>query len=89
MSTMTRKSIEITATFNGATRINNSVNGNPTFILHTSEGDFRTSSDAGFAYAITNHTGRPEFSANSWIGKRVTLSATRAGRVYDWTLATD
>jgi hypothetical protein len=84
---MSTKTTTVTATLNGATRLNNSVNGNPTWMLHTSEGDLRTSSDTAVSYEVSNHTGRPEHSPSSWVGRRVTFSTTRAGRVWDWSLA--
>ena len=75
---------QITVTLLGATRKNNSVNGNPAFVLHTSEGDFRTQTDSAIAYEVQNHTGGP----GSWIDKRVTLTVTeRARRVWGWELA--
>ncbi len=80
---MAAKQIEFTATLTGATRIGSSTNGNPTWMLHTDAGDYRTQTDAGLGYAVSNHTGGRE----SWIGKRVTFTATPAGRVWDWRLA--
>jgi len=79
---MARK-IEITATFTGATRKGNTVNGNPTWILHTSEGDLRTQSDGAIGHEVTNHTGGPE----DWTGREVVFTVTGARRVYDWRLA--
>lgn len=76
-----------TAVLLGATRRNNSANGNPAWTLHTDDGDLRTGSDASVGYEIDNHTGRPEHSSRSWIGQRVTFQLTRAGRVYGWSLA--
>ena len=84
---MASKGQTITATLNAVTRLNNSVNGNPTWMLHTSEGDLRTSSDASIGYEIGNHSGRPEHSSRSWIGKRVQFRTTRARRVFSWKLA--
>lgn len=80
---MATKQIEFTATLTGATRIGSSVNGNPTWMLHTDAGDYRTQADAGLGYEVANHTGGP----GSWIGKRVTFTATPAGRVWAWRLA--
>ena len=77
----------ITATLHGATKHGLSTNGNPTWILHTDAGDLRTSSDAGIGYEISNHTGRPEHSRHSWVGREVTFKTTKAGRVWDWELA--
>lgn len=71
--------IQITATFKGATRKGSSTNGNPTWILHTDEGDFTTQTDASIGYAVSNFT----HSVHGLIGKRVVLSATRARRVFN------
>jgi hypothetical protein len=79
---MARKSIEITATLHGATRKGASVNGNPTWILHTSEGDLVTQSDATIGYEVDNHTRR----SDSWIGREVVFTATPARRVWNWRL---
>jgi hypothetical protein len=84
---MASKDQTITATLYGAERLTNSVNGNPRFKLHTSEGDLITKSDASMGYEVDNHTGRPEHSSRSWVGKRVRFTATKAGRVWDWQLA--
>ena len=70
----------ITTTLHGTTRLKNSVNGNPRFTLHTGEGDFVTGSDAAIGYEIDNHTGRPEWSSDSWIGQTVALTVTGKGR---------
>lgn len=80
---MASKSIEITATLTGATRKGASVNGNPTWILHTSKGDLVTQSDSSIGYEVDNHTGR----SDSWIGREVVFTATPARRVRDWRLA--
>jgi hypothetical protein len=77
------KSIEITATFTGATRKGASVNGNPTWILHADAGDLVTQSDSTIGYEVTNHTGR----SDSWVGREVVFTATPARRVWDWRLA--
>lgn len=76
---------KFTATFHGATRATNSVNGNPTWVLHTSEGAYRTQSDASLGYSISNYTG----GSDSLIGQQVEFTATSAGRVYDMKPATD
>jgi len=73
---------QFTATLHGVTRKNNSTNANPTWELHTSEGSYRTQTDAAIGYEVANHTGGP----GSWIGKRVTFTATKAGRVFAWRL---
>lgn len=78
---MAAKDVEITATLHGATRKGTSTNGNPTWILHTSEGDLTTQTDSSIGYEVANHTGGRE----SWIGDRVQFTATRrARRVYAW-----
>lgn len=78
---------EITATFHGATRALNSPNGNPTWILHTSEGDFRTGADASIGYDIDNHTNSRD-DADDWVGKSVVFTLTgRAKRVSYWRRA--
>jgi hypothetical protein len=74
---------KFTATFHGATRHGASVNGNPTWILHTSEGDYRTQKDASLGYSVSNHT----HSSLGWVGREVTFSATPSGRVFDMELA--
>lgn len=35
-------------------RLNNSVNGNPRYKVHTDQGSFNTASDHGFVYMINN-----------------------------------
>lgn len=77
--TASRNSRKITTTLWGATRLNSSVNGNPRFTLHTDDGDFTTQSDAAISYEVENITHRiPEGQ-----GRAVTLTATRAGSVWD------
>ena len=71
--------MKFTATFLGAKRLNNSVNGNPTWELVTSQGTYKTQTDASLGYEVSNHTGGP----NSLIGKEVEFTATKAGRVWD------
>lgn len=73
------KSQTFTAIFEGATRRNGSVNGNPTWTLHTSEGDYRTQSDAALGYEVSNHT----HSRHGLVGQLVTFTATLAGRVWN------
>lgn len=77
---MARSDQKFVATFYGATRHGTSVNGNPTWNLRTSEGVYRTQSDAGLGYSIGNYIGR---SDNALIGKRVEFTATKAGRVWN------
>lgn len=78
---MTRKRPEttFTATFHGATRKGNSVNGNPTWLLHTSEGDFTTQSDASLGYSVSNYIGR---TGDSLVGKRVKFTGTLTRRIW-------
>lgn len=76
---MARTEIKITATFKGATRKGSSANGNPTWILHTDEGDFTTETDAQIGYTVSNYT----HSVHGFIGKRVVLTATKGRRVFD------
>lgn len=66
------------------TRKNNSANGNPSFVLHTSEGDYRTQADASLGYAIENYT-NSRFPETHVIGDNVpavVLLATPTGRVW-------
>ena len=76
---------QFTATLYGATRKANSKDGNPTWLLHTSEGDYATEVDGSIGYEVNNHTGGP----GNWIDKRVqfTVTGRGAGRVRDWKLA--
>lgn len=54
-----------------ATRLNCSINGNPRFRVHFSDGSSAiTKSDAGCSYEVTNA-----------IGKDVEVTFTRAGRI--------
>ncbi len=62
---------EITVTLYRSERLNNSVNGNPRFRLHTSEGAFATQSDAAVVYAVTNFADDTD----------VVLTLSRNGRV--------
>jgi hypothetical protein len=56
------------------TRLNNSVNGNPTYLLHTVGGaTFRTQSDSSVSYEINN---------SQWLGVPVRISTTKALRVF-------
>lgn len=77
--------ITMRVTLLGATRTGSSKYGNPSWILHTSAGDFRTQTDSQIGYEVNNHTGGPD----SWIDKPVTLTMTLRSRVYAWALATD
>lgn len=48
----------VTTILHGVTRLNNSVNGNPRFTLHTDDGDFTLQSDAACGYEVTNYSNR-------------------------------
>lgn len=49
------KSIKVQVAVTGYTRLNNSVNGNPRFTLHTVEhGNFQTQSDSSVGYDVSN-----------------------------------
>lgn len=65
-----------------AHRLNNSVNGNPRWQLHTSAGPIVISSDASVGYEVANH--EPTFRANRKHGLATParLTLTRAGRFY-------
>lgn len=68
----------------GITRRTNSRNGNPRFILHTSEGDYRTQDDAAMGYAVENYT-NSRFPDTYVIGDNVpavVLLATPTGQVW-------
>jgi hypothetical protein len=58
-------------------RLNNSVNGNPRYRMHTSEGELITSSDRAYCYGILNDW-TDEEKTN---GKSARIQLTRAGRV--------
>lgn len=73
---MAAKSTTLTATVYSFERLNNSVNGNPRFKVHTNEGIFITSSDHGFVYNVESGLNRRE-------SRPATLTLTRAGRVED------
>jgi len=76
------------ATFHGATRKDNSRNGNPTWQLHTSEGDYLTETDGSIGYEVSNRTSTR--TGDSFINKRVRFVTTGRGqRVTDWSLAKD
>ena len=71
------------------TRGRNSHYGNPSYTLHTSEGDYRTQKDASLNYSITNYTNsrRPETFVIGDNVPPVTLIATPSGRV--WSIEKD
>lgn len=67
----------------GYERINGSVNGNPNYqvSLETETGDYeirRSSSDSAWCYAFSP----------SWVGKTVTYTLTRSGRIDTMKLTT-
>lgn len=76
---MSRKGSTIETDLFSATRQGCSVNGNPRFDLHTSDGTFRTMSDASCSYDVDNIT--RTIPRGETIP--VTLSLTPAGRVWN------
>lgn len=70
--------LTVTTELINATRMTNTVNGNPRYRLHTTDGDYITSSDSACAYEVQNllHSRRGQDVIT------VTLSLTRAGRVW-------
>lgn len=74
------------ATLHGATRKNNSADGNPTWQIHTSEGDYLTQTNASIGYDVDNHTNS---RSESWVGKRVEFTTTDRKRITDWRLASE
>ena len=75
------------ATLHGATRKNNSRNGDPTWELNTSEGCYHTGQDSAIGYTVDNHTGAD--CAEPWIGRQVRFTTNSKGRITHWTLAED
>ena len=59
-----------------ATRIGATYYGNPMWMLHTTDGDYRVSNDSGISYGVANFLPRRGEPAAP-----VTLTLTRAGRV--------
>lgn len=59
-----------------ATRLGSTVNGNPMWMLHTSQGDFRLSNDSAASYGVNNLIPRHGDESTP-----VILHLTRAGRV--------
>lgn len=53
--------------------------GNPSYIFHTSKGNFRTQANSGAAYGLEN-----DFRLNEIINEKVTLTLTASGRVISW-----
>jgi hypothetical protein len=76
---MARKGTTVATDLFSATRLTNSTNGNPRFDLHTSDGTFRTQSDASCSYDIANIL--RTIPRGETIP--VTLSLTPAGRVWN------
>lgn len=76
---MARKGQTIATDLFSATRRNNSVNGNPRFDLHTSDGTFTTQSDAACSYDVDNIT--RTIPRGETIP--VVLHTTPAGRVWN------
>lgn len=60
-----------------ATRLGSTINGNPTWMLHTTDGDYRVSNDSSVSYDVNNLIPRRGETA-----AQVTLHLTRAGRVW-------
>ena len=77
---------QMTAVFYGATRKRNSKYGNPSFELMTSEGIFRTETDAAVNYSIANYTGR---SSDNLVNQSVRFTLTRGNRVTHMEKADD
>jgi hypothetical protein len=63
----------ITTILYRATRVDNSANGNPTWTLHTSNGNYRTGRDSSFGYALDNY--------EHLLGEQVTLTLNVHGHV--------
>lgn len=64
------------ATFHGATRKGNSPNGNPRWVLHTSEGDIPVQTDAALGYEVDNFAR----GTDSLVGSQAEFSTTMARR---------
>lgn len=74
---MSKNTVDTTIT--GATRLGTSYYGNPYFMLHTADGNYRTSIDSSISYSIGNHTMSTKRET------RVRLQLTKAGRVFGIT----
>jgi hypothetical protein len=70
----------VTTTLLYADRLKNSVNGNPRFRLHTSDGSFQTMSDASSAYDVESILSHRRSAP---LGVLVRLTLTPARRVRD------
>lgn len=69
--------LQTTVTY--VTRSSVSTMGNPSFVLHTTDGTFRTSSNSSIAYSLDN-----DFRLNDVINVPVILTLTRAMRVSNY-----
>jgi hypothetical protein len=71
--------VNITVLWYSVTRLDNSVNGNPRYILHTDNGPYITQTDAALGYEIGNLRNRiPAKGA-----MEVTLHLSETGKVWD------
>ena len=59
---------------------------NPQYIINTSAGTFETLADASINYDVTNHAGDTDIT-ESWIGRKVTFTASMSGKIIGWELA--
>lgn len=76
------KNIKLQVAVTGYTRLNNSVNGNPRFTLHTLEhGNFQTQSDSSVGYEVSNYFSRASESQPV----AVELEMTPANKVFGIT----
>lgn len=66
-----------TAVLLSATRRGHSRNGNPTWNLHTSEGDYRTKTDAQIGYMVSN------FTSSRYEGVELRFTVNGRGHVVD------
>jgi hypothetical protein len=76
---MATKTTDLTAIVYRVTRGLVSTMGNPSYIFHTNEGEYRTQSNNGAAYALENH-----IAINTPMETVMTLTLTPAGRVTNW-----
>jgi hypothetical protein len=70
----------LTAFLLGVTRIGNSVNGNPTWVLTTSIGNVQTTPDAMVGHEVANWSGDP---SNDWVRSELQFFFDCDGHVYD------
>jgi hypothetical protein len=78
---MATKTLEIAVTVYKVTRGPVSSMGNPSYVFHTSHGQYKTQTNSGAAYALEN-----DFTVGETLDKPVTLITTPAGRVQSWKL---